>query len=531
LKLNKQSFLHGAIILAMTNFLVKILGAVFKIPLRRLIGPDGMGIFTQAYVIYAWMFIIATAGMPVAISKMVSESAAKGRHKEAKKVFIISFILLNIIGILGTLLLFFGAEKFAIGLRDPKVALSIKAVAPSLWFVSVMSAFRGYFQGQQNMIPTSLSELAEVLGKLFIGYSLASFWLVKGLEYAGAGAILGVTSGTFFGMILLVVIYKSSTQDLNSYYHKSEQKTKTSKSILFELVKIAVPITIGASVFTLTNVIDMAMIKYRLQMIGFSTAESRTLYGYYSNDAVTMFNLPPTIIVALGVSLVPVIARAFALKNFRNVKTTTETAIRITVLFSLPCAIGLSILSGPILKLIYNDSGATTLLKILGIAVFFVSLVLVSNAILQATGKVMIPVRNMFLGGMVKIVANYILVGNIAINIKGAPIGTILCYFVISILNIITLKRVTKAEFKLSEFFLKPIISVILMGITAVYVYKTLYELLNINSLATLIAIISGGIAYVILLFAVKSIREEDIILLPKGETILKKLKKYKLIR
>ena len=199
-----RAFVKGALILMIANIAVKIIGALFKIPLNYLIGDDGMGYFGSAYTVYNWLFIVATAGFPVAISKMVSESRAKGNYKEAQNIFSVSFKLLLFIGIMGCALLYFGAEKCAGIMANDGAALGIKALAPAILFVSVMSVYRGYFQGRQNMLPTAVSEVCEALGKLIVGYIGASVLLKYGLEYASAGAVAGVSAGGFFAMAALV---------------------------------------------------------------------------------------------------------------------------------------------------------------------------------------------------------------------------------------------------------------------------------------------------------------------------------------
>lgn len=539
----KQTFLQGALILVIANAIVKIIGAIFKIPLANLIGPDGMGIFNTAYTMYTWMFIIATAGLPIAISKMVSESIARNNPEEAYKTFKIALKLLSIIGILGMLALFMGAQFFADVLQNSRAYLAIIAVSPALLFVAIMSAYRGYFQGLQNMIPTAISEVAEALGKLVIGYILAYLWFSsRGIEYASAGAMLGVSTGSFLGLFVLWIIHKVYQRKIYKKIYIEKKKIKicttgiqSTKQIFIRLIKIAIPITIGASVFSLTNVIDLVMVMNRLKTIGLSEAERSTLYGCYSGYAVPLFNLPPTLIVALGISIVPAIASALAIHNNKLAKKTTESAMRITLLFSLPSAIGLSILAGPILQLIYRSASvltiekATELLKILGIAVVFVSIVLLTNAILQAAGKVMIPVRNMLIGGIIKVITNYILVGNPLINIKGAPIGTNLCYFIIVILNLIEVKKITQAQFKIKEFFIKPIISVSIMGLTALYTYNKLMVLFTSNFISTILTIVVSGLIYIIIIILIGGIKEEDIKMLPKGEKILRIINRIKL--
>jgi stage V sporulation protein B len=533
-KTHKQTFLQGALILVAANALVKIIGALFKVPLTYLIHRDGMGIFNTAYTMYTWMFVIATAGLPIAVSKMVSESVARGSRQEAHKVFHVAFYLLSVIGIAGTAVLFFGAKFFADALGNSRAYLAIMAVSPALLFVALMSAYRGYFQGLQNMIPTAVSEVIEALGKLVIGYLLAYLWLSRGVEYASAGAVLGVSTGAFLGAVGLYIIYQISHEKLLNRVDTAKSsniKIRSTRQILSELVRIAVPITIGASVFSLTNVIDMAMIMNRLKSIGFSEIEASSLYGSHSGYAVPMFNLPPTIIVALSISIVPAIASALAVNNIKLAKKTTESALRITLLFALPSAIGLSLLAEPILQLVYKDTGATTLLNILGIAVVFVSLVLVTNAILQATGRVMIPVRNMLIGGSVKVITNYILVGIPEININGAPIGTNICYFVIIVLNLAAVRKATNAEYKFIDFILKPIIAVASMGIAVIFTYNKSMLITQSNTISTLGAIAAGALIYGLMLIAIGGIKKDDIEMMPKGEKILKLFNKFGLLK
>lgn len=526
--------MQGALILVFANALVKIIGAGFKIPLTYLIHEDGMGLFNTAYTMYTWMFVIATAGLPIAVSKMVSESVARGNRQEAHRVFNVAFYLLSVIGLAGTAALFLGARFFADTLGNSRAYIAIMAVSPALLFVAIMSAYRGYFQGLQNMIPTAISEVIEALGKLVIGYFLAYLWISEGVEYASAGAVLGVSTGSFLGAVGLYIIYKVSHKRLVSEMHSSQeytQKVRSRRRIVSELIRIALPITIGASVFSLTNVIDLAMIMNRLKSIGLDQVQVSMLYGSYSGYAVPLFNLPPTITVALSVSIVPAIASALAVNNIKLAKKTTESALRLTLLFALPSAVGLSLLSEPILQLVYKNTSATVSLSILAVAVVFVSLVLVTNAILQATGKVMIPVRNMLIGGAIKVIINYILVGNPDININGAPIGTNLCYITILILNLIAVKKATKVDYKIADFLIRPIVAVIAMGISALFTYNSLIAMTQSNSIATLTAITVGALLYGLMLIAVGGIKKDDIEMMPKGDKILKLFNRFGLLK
>lgn len=531
--LKKQSFLQGAFIIAVAHIIVKVIGAAFKIPLARFVlGPDGMGIYNTSYTIYNWLFVVSTAGLPVAISKMISESTALSNHKEAYKIFKVSSFLLFALGAVGAVALIFGANFFARLLKTPSAYYALLAMAPGLFFVAIMSVFRGYFQGLSNMIPTAISEIIEASGKLVIGLILGLVLLPMGKSFAAAGAILGVSTGTILGALFLYIFYIMRRKSIKANIkNSSEYKEMSAVSILKKLIKIAVPITLGASVFTLTTIIDVYMIMDRLAALGYNEELRKTMYGYYSGYAVTMFNLPATIVVALSISIVPAISGAFALKNKIKAQGLTLSALRITILFALPCAVGLSVLSKPILAILYDDIGATTLLAILAYAVLFVSIVMVSNAILQATGKVWIPVINMLIGGIVKIVVNYILVSNPQININGAPIGTNLCYITVVIFNLIAIKRILLVKYKISDFLIYPLISVLSMGIVAYVSFDRLFAITNSNLISLGASITASGIVYLLILFLLGGIKKEDVLMLPKGDLIAQKLISFKLIK
>lgn len=529
---NDNSFMHGAIILLMANAIVKIIGAVFKIPLTYVLGEEGMGYFSTSYQMYTWMFIVATAGIPVAISKLVSESHARGRDYEVGRIFSVSLKLLSVIGVTGFMLLYFGADFFASKLlKNSQAAPGIRAIAPAMLFVSFMSAYRGYFQGLQNMVPTAISEVSEAIGKLLVGFVAAyaiGNWLGYGIEYSSAGAVFGVSFGAAIGCASLVFMYVRFRKKMPASKEYSGASDSDSR-ILKKLVRIAIPITIGASVFSLTSLIDMAMIMRRLQAGGFSEMEANRLWGSYSGFAFPLFNLPPTLINAITISIVPAIAAAFASKREKEAAHTTCKSMKITVLFSLPCAVGMSLLAEPILNLVYGKTHATQTLEILSLGIVFVSLVLVTNAILQATGNAVVPVKNMLIGGIVKIAVNYFLVSHPTINIKGAPIGTTLCYVVILALNLWDMKKRMKIKFPMGELAVKPLISVVVMAAVVLALKPLCMDMGRI--FASAVPIGAGALAYLVTLAFVKGINREDIELLPKAEKITRICVKLKIIR
>jgi len=514
--------MYGAVILICANLLVKLIGAGFKIPLTYLLGEEGMGIFTISYTIYTWLFVLATAGFPVAISKMVAESTALDKKRETGKILTVSLTVLGIIGILGTAVLYFFSDTFSNAATGSSIATySIRAIAPAVFFVSVMSAFRGFFQGRQEMMPTAASEVIEALGKLLIGFGLAYMLIGKGISYGAAGAVFGVSVGAGLAMVLLIGIF-AVKKPLKGLKDEKSETTPTGK-ILKRLLIIVLPITIGASVFSLTSLIDAMMINKRLIAAGFE-ASAMSLWGSYSGYAIPIFNMPPTLVTAISISIVPAIAAAYAQKNTMEAQKITNSALKITTLFALPCAVGISILSNPILKLIYNNTNATTTLAILGVAVLFVSLVLVTNAVLQAIGKVWVPVINMAIGGVLKVIVNYFMVGTPSINIAGAPIGTNCCYILILVLNLISIAKIMNIKYDISSLLVKPLLAVAAMAVAVLGAYNIFAESGRI--LAAAVPIACGALVYVVMIIFTKALSDDEILMLPKGEKLLKLLKR-----
>lgn len=571
--------MEGAAVLVVAHLVVKIIGACFKIPLANILHETGMAFFTRAYNLYAAMFVMATAGLPVAVSKMVSESLAKKNYGESKKILQAAVILLTVIGAVGTCVLFSGAHAFAEGaFHSPGSYLSIVAISPAILFISVLSAFRGYFQGHSNMIPTAYSEVVESVVKLVIGLAGAYILMSVSVESAAAGAVFGVTLGGLFALFLLVFFYCKNKRQTPSY---NTVAARSASSIFVKLLAIAVPITIGAAVMSLTNVIDTFMIGNRLQAITVTPELFRTLteffgvsandaavganitakaadvmYGSYSGYAMSLFNLPPSIITSISMSIVPAISAALAVGNKSQAKLLTESSVRITTIFALPCAIGLSVLSAPILICLYNNARAQDTLSLLSPAIVFVCVVSVTTAILQAAGHVFLPVRNMLIGGLFKAFSNYVLIAVPSLNIGGAPISTFCCYLLIAVLNLISVKKIINPNFNVQNFIIKPLVSTLIMGLIVYLTYNVAAGLLGcpfINLsvrfvpqntpvtpvlsgvrfktvIALAVSIFIGVIAYGTAILLLHAVQKEDIEMLPKGKKIAIFMQKHKLL-
>jgi stage V sporulation protein B len=349
-----KSFVKGAVVLGMAGITIKILGAAFRIPLTNIIGDSGMGYYQTAYPIYVLFLTIATAGIPTAISRMVAERNAVNQPYEAHRVFKLSFLLLLSIGVFSSTILFFGAGIITRFIKEPEAVYAMKAIAPALFFVPLMASFRGYFQGLENMTPTATSQIIEQFFRVAVGLGLAVYLLPKGLQYAAAGASFGATAGGIFGFVGIAIIYALNRKAIISSL-KGVDKTpvESAKKILWGLLVIAVPITIGASIMPIINTIDAAIVKTRLIDIGYDSAVARGLYGQLTGMAAPLINFPQVLTQAVAVSLVPVVASSRRRADLDFMKSNITMGLRYALILSVPCAVGMMVLSKPIMLLLY----------------------------------------------------------------------------------------------------------------------------------------------------------------------------------
>ncbi len=531
----RQSFMEGALILIVAGFLVKVIGAVFKIPLYNIIGAQANAYFTVAYDIYTWMYILTTAGLPVAISRMVSESNAVGQYQNSRRILSVAFTTFFVLGIAGSAVLWFGADTLAALMHNENAAIAIRVIAPAIMFEIIMSSYRGYFQGYQNMVPTAVSQIIVALAKLGGGIAVAKYILSLGLPekqllpMLAAGAISGVTLGTVLGSAYLMLRRRMAAPAVPEGILVSEE-LQSRKHILRRLIAITVPIAIGSSVMSVTNLVDTSVVLDRLLAAGFSQADAETMFGAYSGMARTLFNLPTALIIPIGISVIPAIAHRFSVGDKSTSSGILGSALRLAILMALPAGLGLSFMAKPILDLLYparpeDAVMVAPLLSMLGIAVMFVCLVSITNAILQAIGREQVPVFTILVGGCVKIVTNFTLVGRPDVNIYGAPVGTNLCYFIIMVLNLFFIRKALGHLPSIMGFTIKAFGASLVACAGARLLYDFASTVIP-GSLATVISIAFAGVMYLAIVLFTKALHREDVILLPKGEKIAQLLEK-----
>lgn len=517
----RQSFLSGAMILTATIVVTKFIGALYKIPLGNLLDSEGMAHFYAAYNIYRLLLTLSTAGLPLAMSRMVSEAEALGRENQKHRIFRVALGLFLVMGAASSLGMFLLSAPLSRLLHDTLARTAVQVLSPAVFFVCMMSVIRGYTQGQGNMKPTAASEIIESLSKAVIGYFLAWWLLSRGLprHIAAAGAIGGVTAATALALIALL-LYLSGRRGRRP----SRDVPESRSAILRRLLRLGIPITAGACGMSLITLLDTSLVLGTLQRsLGYSQEAAATLYGQYTYG-LNLFTLPPALIAPVTISLIPAVSAARARLDAASARRIMGAAFRFAALLALPLGAGLSVLARPLLDLLYplipeTAAAAAGHLQVLGIASVFVCLMTLSGGILQAYGRERIPLVTLLCGGATKIVSNYLLVGNPSLGIRGAAYSTLLCYLLIAALNLLAVARTVPERPSYAEVFAKPLLATLVMAAAARAGFGLLCRWLP-GRPAVLLAILFAAAVYAVLVLALGIIRRQDLVTLPNGGKI-----------
>lgn len=579
-KRTNQTLLNGALILSLASLVVKVIGVIYKIPLSNMIGTVGRGYFDSAYNLYVPIYTVSMAGLPVAISNMVSKAMAMGNYRDVKIIRKVAQRLFLIVGIIGTIAMFILAFPYAMSAKNMDVLPAVFVITPSIFFCCIMSSYRGYYNGLSNMTPTAVSEVFEAAGKLIFGLICAKGVITYGYSrfeqgltvfgrtvtnesealsaiypYAAAGAAAGVTLGTVIGVVYLIILHKVKGDRITKAELISAPKPEKANVVANKLLKFAIPVAISSLVFSITNLIDSITIQNRLEYVILNNLDyirnlysteltgvldgdiKNFLYGAYSLS-IDFRNLIPSITMTLGISAIPALSAAWAVKNKRAIRVSIESVLRVTMLIAMPCGIGMGVLAQPILAAFYGSGDAASgvsiaapVLTAYGFTIFLMALSQPMTNMLQALDKTKVPLISLSAGAFAKLIANFIFVSIPKLNVNGAVIGTVLCYVIVVTINYIALIRTAKVRINLLSVFIKPIFSGILCGVAAYTSYgicnRFLPEFSIKNLFCLAVSIGFGGLVYVISILLIKGIAKDDVIMLPKGEKIAKILAKF----
>ncbi|MBQ7485273.1 MAG: polysaccharide biosynthesis protein [Oscillospiraceae bacterium] len=515
----RQSFLSGAVVLTVTVAVTKVIGALYKIPLGNLLDSEGMAHFYAAYNIYRLLLTFSTAGLPLAMSRMVSEAEALGRQNQKKRILHTAsalFLILGVVSSLGMLLLSAPLSEL---LHDPPARLAVQVLAPSVLLVCLMAPLRGYTQGQGNMRPTAASELIESLTKAVVGFFLAWWLLRQGLPRAtaAAGAIAGVTVATAAALAALLIYYVTRRGK-----HAGTDLPDSRRAILRRLLKLGIPITLGACGMSLITVLDTSLVLGTLQnALGFSQEQSAALYGEYTYG-VNLFALPPSLISPVAISLIPAVTAAKTRRDASGASRHLAAAFRFATLLALPAGAILSCMGTQVVQVLYPDIPATAAaaaehLQVLGFASICVCCMTLCGGVLQSCGHERIPLWTLLCGGAVKIASNYLLVGNPAIGIRGASYSTLLCYGLIAGADLIAVALLVPERPGYINVCWRPALAAAVSVVAGRAAYGLLTLALGTGG-ASCGALLIAGAVYLILALALGAVRRQDVLSLPHGE-------------
>ena len=521
----KGSFVQGAAILGIAGLIVKVIGAAFRIPLANTIGLIGTSYYDTAYPYYSWLLVISTSGLPTAISKMVSERVTLGDYRGAHRVFATAMQILCCIGLLTSILMFFGSDYIARLHLLPEATYCFKALAPALFFVALMCAYRGYMQGMQQMVPTAISQVVEQVGKLVVGLSLAFLLLDKGPEYAAMGALIGVTVSELLALLYVMLSYRRRWPKIRARLERSVRREV--EPVAGRLIAIALPITIGASIGPLSSVVDSALIIRILLKLGYAKETAQTAFSLMRTNVATLTNMPGVLTMALAMSLVPAISAFSAKRDHAGIQDTARLGLKLALIIGLPCAVGLFVLASPILSMLYPNltegelTLAVDLMHTSSIGVIFLSLVQSMTGVIQGMGKPNVPVFNLFIGFVLKVASLLALMNIPQVNIQGAAVSTVVCYAFAGIADTIYVIRRAKLRLGLVDVLLKPVLSSGVMGFVVFMIYSFMQEMEH-QVLPTLAAVAVGVFAYGVMAIYFRFFSREELAYIPGGQRIRK---------
>ena len=509
-------FLQGTLVLTLAGFFVKAIGSINWILLSRVLGGEGIGIYQMAFPIYFLALQISSAGIPIAISIVTAEKLAKSDYLGAQKVFKTSFIMLTLTGILASVAMYLSAHWLieVKWIEEPRSYYSLIALSPAIFFVTLISCYRGYLQGWQMMTPTAISQIVEQILRVVVMLGAVYLLLPYGLDMAAGGASLGAGVGAAGALLVLLYYYYKLPRHQSTTSEKvASDETNSSWSILKQLITLAIPISMASILLPLVSNLDLAIVPKRLLAAGFTQNQTTELFGYLTGMSVPLVNLATIFTAALATSLVPSISGLLSQKDMNGVYQRTAGSMRLTFLGTVPFTLMLYIFAEPVVTLIYNAPKAADATRIISLSIFFLGLHQVSTGILQGLGKPKIPVINMCISAVCKVILNYFLVAIPWLGIGGAAYATVVDIGLAALLNMYFVYKHT-GYFMDVHILWKNIVSALIMGVVMYYLYAGILSYISMFFAMAFSAII-GGTVYLLSLFLLKGLSRSDIAKMP----------------
>lgn len=498
----KNKIIKGTLILSISSIIAKFLGIFFRWPLVMLIGDEGIGYYQMTYPLYMF-FIGIVSGMPIAVSKFVSERSAYGDKESIVSIIKASLKIMIFLGV-GTsiILLIFSNPIINLLKWDNKVYLCFIGISIAPISVCLLGVFRGVFQGMENMMPTGISQIIEQIIRVLVGVSLAYFLLDKGIHYAAGGASFGAVIGGIIATIFIVIVYSRFSR---KYFDGINRKRISGRKYIGKILKIAIPLSLGATVSTIMVLIDSILVPQMLLNAGYTNREATILYGQLTGKVSVIINVPLALAVALGTSMIPTLSRLFVLKKMEEFRDRVIMCFKLSSYIAFPCFIAMYFLAYPIMNVIFpNNTDGYNILRYAAISIPFIIFSQVSISILQSTNNYIRPVINLLIGCFIKVVVTLILTGNSEFNIYGAVLATIFSYILTSYLNFSAIKKKLNINLNILDIIITPLFSSLLMIIISLLSFDYFYKVSNSTILSIFVCGIIGGVIYILSLILFK---------------------------
>ena len=546
-KRKKDDFLMQGMILAIAMVMTKVIGALYRIPLTNILDDEGNGFYGYAFEVYAFALMLSSLSLPTAVSKLVSARMAMRQRRNAFRVFLGSLVFSVIVGVLASLIVFFGADMIAANLmKSPLSAYALRVLAVGLFVVALLGVLRGYFQGLGTMMPTAVSQIIEQVVNAVVSIAGASVLFKIGIAagekrneellgpaYGAAGGTLGTVAGAVFALLFLLFSFFIYRKVIRRQIRADRTKKKESyRHILKILILTIIPVIFSTAIYNINQILYLSFFNQIMAAQGFTEKEYMTLQGIYTGKYNTLINIPLAMANGLAASVIPSLTMAAATKNKKEIHGKIEQTIKLTMLIAIPCFIGFIVLAKPLMILLYNDANTTPALTLaLGaVTVVLYSLSTVTNSILQGLDKMAEPAKNAGISLIVHLAALFLMLIVFKWNIYALVGSNIIFSLCMCYLNIRAIRLTCGYRQEIDKTYLKPLTAALVMGIVTYVVHLLFDVLIGGRFVATGLSILIAMQVYAVVVLKLGTLSKKDFTALPKGDAIYRICKKLHLL-